>query len=280
VLVEALCHEQEAPGFVAQCVDGATTRLFTVTLTHTFVFWILGFGYVRSYASEHEPVKVEAEDRSGLSPDPITVGRLESHAEECRELKEAAERSCFREIMGALLEPPVVMNAVALGVALSPPLKQLFYSPGALFSFISSALSVVGKASPAVTSLITGGSLGLQLLNVRREDPLGLQALGLSGKAMVGMLFGRLVLVPILDVLVLLLSLDLLPKDPWSLLILFFQPAGVSANMITVLAQLMDQPQGAQMIALSSIPQILLYLPMATMFISWGMISSQPESGH
>jgi len=60
-------------------------------------------------------------------------------------------------------------------------------------------------------------------------------------------------------------------SDRWSLLILFFQPASTTANMVTVLAQLLHQPAGAQLVAMSNVPQMLLYAPVATFYVATGM---------
>jgi hypothetical protein len=305
VLVEALCREEEEVlGRVASCVQEATLRLFSVTLLHTYIFWTLAFSYVRSYSMSTSPSEAVHNDetegahlqhvldedvqdgKDGVSP--AAIGNLcENHGEEVESLNEIepqgnqasaeqappqSKKSALEEILAGLMEPPVIASVAGLLVAWSSSLRWLFFSPNAPLTFLSSALAVAGKASPAVTGFISGGSFGLQLLKFRREDPFGIQALGISGKAMVMLVVGRIIVVPALLMILLLLGLDWFPRDRWSRLILFFQPAGVTANVITMLSQLMDQPQGAQMVALSTIPQMLLYIPTACLFITIGMI--------
>jgi len=196
---------------------------------------------------------------------PNEGGAIESHA------PLPAKESAGRQMLAGLTEAPVVALAVALLVGSVPFLHGLFYGKGAPLSLLTSGLAVVGKASPAVTSAIAGGSFGLQLLKFRRDDPLGIRALGLSGKAMIGLVVGRIVLVPIFLIGLFCLVPSWFPRDRWMRLLLFFQPAGATANVVIVLAQLADQPQGAEMAALANIPQMILYIPVATLLITLGM---------
>eukprot|EP00928_Gymnodinium_smaydae_P001674 TRINITY_DN10603_c0_g1_i1.p1 TRINITY_DN10603_c0_g1~~TRINITY_DN10603_c0_g1_i1.p1 ORF type:complete len:313 (+),score=27.19 TRINITY_DN10603_c0_g1_i1:180-1118(+) len=221
VLVEALCREQhDEKGRVAECVDGATTRLFTVTLTHTILFWTLGYGYVQSFGTpppndnayvneepdEHcrpavEVQHVQPADNENI-PLNVAIGNGTDTADADIVVPPPvatvrgvdgmhSKNECCRNVIGALLDPPVVANLVGVVVALSPLLKGLLYGHGAPLSIMSSAFRVVATASPAVSNVITGGSFGVQLLNYRRDDPFGLSALGMSGKAMLGLVIGR-----------------------------------------------------------------------------------------
>jgi len=171
--------------------------------------------------------------------------------------------------------PPVIANILALIVGFAPVLKNLFYGRSAPLSFVASGISVLGKASPAITNLIAGATFGLQLQNLQHDDRLGLRSLGLSPLAMILQVLSRLVLVPLLIFILLIGLSDFLPDDPWSRLILYFQPAGVTANMITVVATLLEQPKGAKLVALSAIPQMLLYIPVSTTFITIGLAMNQ-----
>eukprot|EP00931_Biecheleriopsis_adriatica_P050847 TRINITY_DN29472_c0_g2_i1.p1 TRINITY_DN29472_c0_g2~~TRINITY_DN29472_c0_g2_i1.p1 ORF type:complete len:425 (+),score=60.23 TRINITY_DN29472_c0_g2_i1:48-1322(+) len=304
VLVEALCHEQESStSHVAECISGATTRLFSVVLTHHIIFWTLGYGYVQLASAatdnasekvqggeqeEHDTERQADESPTNGDPSPTAVGHVcESagavsgltpagidHLQKANEVQ--APKSRCQDIMAALVEPPVVANVVGIVVACWPSLHGLFYSAGAPLSSFSSGISLVGKASPAVTNFIAGASFGLQLLSRSRDDPLGLQALGLSGKAMAILVLSRIVVVPVMCAIALQVCLEhrWILADPLSRLILFFQPGGTTANVVTVLAQLTGQRKGAQMVALSTIPQMILYVPMTTLFISYGMMQT------
>lgn len=177
--------------------------------------------------------------------------------------------------MAVLENPPVVANLLAIVVGFWPTFKELLYGQSAPLSFIASGVSVLGKASPAITNLIAGGTFGLQLRNLRSDDRLGLTSLGLSPLAMVLLVACRLILAPLLIFVLLIAMSDFLPDDRWSRLILYFQPAGVTANMITVLATLLEQPKAAKFIAMAAIPQILLYIPVSTGFITTGLAMNE-----
>eukprot|EP00933_Yihiella_yeosuensis_P035981 TRINITY_DN2967_c0_g3_i1.p1 TRINITY_DN2967_c0_g3~~TRINITY_DN2967_c0_g3_i1.p1 ORF type:complete len:464 (+),score=43.01 TRINITY_DN2967_c0_g3_i1:129-1520(+) len=339
VLTEAICHEQESTnGGIAQCVENGTVRLFTVTLSHTLIFWIFAYGYASSHvnslnaaaasaASHDETAALKAAaDTSDISPDgsptategsshtptkATTIGSGE-HSAQCLSLpvldaskemdqletggakgqdvrsiaiadanvaKTATDNKTemtplqilWRQCQLAICNPPVMANILAMLVGFIPAAQRLLYSKGAPLSFMASAIAIVAKASPAVTNLIAGGTFGLQLLNLSRDDPLGLKVLGMSRMAMLLLVVGRIVIAPLLNFFILVLVLDYLPKDPWSRLVLFFQPAGTTANVITVLAQLLDQPDAAKLVALAAIPQMLLYIPVSTGFVAVGM---------
>jgi len=370
VLVEALCFEQESkPGDIAECIDGATTRLFTVCLTHTWLLWVLGYLYANAYISTASPppaqtvvmdddalktvspsngVAKETGDnkdkqqlactnsgsawicticmscviprcmlgRSYAEPDAkdfqsyaqntekdananasdcavvVPVADLADDATDANHIRQASPQETTDEKTGCktcstvkllfrmttLDNPPVIANILALIVGLAPVLKDLFYGQSAPFSFVASGISVLGKASPAITNLIAGATFGLQLQNLQHDDRLGLRSLGLSPLAMILQVLTRLVLVPTLFFILLIVLSDFLPDDPWSRLILYFQPAGVTANMITVLATLLEQPKGAKLVALSAIPQMLLYIPVSTAFITIGLAMNQDSS--
>lgn len=352
VLLEALCHEQaDTQGAAAQCFNGATTRLFTVTLLDNLVFWSFCPNYVKRQTRLAElemrtarrgekgesaytglvfgpneppddgPVKcvVEVlpppeeavepmEPAGGAQPEPTLLGvpaageratggegsppsaagddepgspskrKEESGAGSCKTVMQTLR-------IGLLDSPPVLANLAALAAALTPSVRAALYEPGAPASFIASAISVVGKASPAITSLIAGGSLGLQVSRIlapqesgdasRLDDRFGLRALGVSHAAVALLLVSRIVLVPALNLCLLLLAMEQLPRDRWARLILFFQPAGPTANVVTLLAQLSNAPRGAQLVAVAAVPQMLLYIPMATAFIALGMMWTQ-----
>lgn len=172
--------------------------------------------------------------------------------------------------------PPIVATVMAIFVALTPA-RKLLYSPGAPLSFVASSISVMGKAGPAITSTIAGGSFGLQVHSLLQPDRpkgdiLGLRALGVSQWALLALVLCRTVLVPLMNLAMVLLLFNALPEDPWSRLLLFFQPAGVTANMVTVLAHSMDSPRATQLVAIASIPQMLFYIPMSTGLISIGKL--------
>ena len=105
-----------------------------------------------------------------------------------------------------------------------------------------------------------------------RDDPLGLKSLGISGRSMALLVVGRMLIAPLLNFCLIVAVFDWLPEDPWSRLLLMFQPAGVTANMVTMLAQLQKQPKGAQLVATAAIPQYLVYAVTATLFIALGML--------
>jgi len=165
ILVEAICREQEeTQGAIAQCYDGATTRLFTVTLTHTFIIWIFFYNYVNvsgSDGKEETPLQDLESDKlpsnvspgesnevpgdeycdlkTPTSPDaiPETIGHVSvptsvPTSEERAASEEAATTkiSCLQQVKNSVLEPPVMAMIVALAVACVPQLHGLLYRPG------------------------------------------------------------------------------------------------------------------------------------------------------
>lgn len=323
VLVEAICREQEtSTANIARCVDGYTTRLFTVTLTHTFIFWTVAPPYVRSFASADASAGATADRRAGSrGPAAERAGLKDAAAEEVAASSAATQGArteleagalsprltepepevggaeplpelvgsrspqellptegegdgdhspsktkprpvsgrggkcgaCRRCLDWLLDNPPVASNLLALPVAAWPPLHRLFYAHGAPLSFLASVFSLLGKASPAMTNTIAGCCFGI------------------SRTTMAVLVVGRIVLVPLLNLLMLLLLMPIVPRDPWSRLALVFQPAGTTANVVTLMAQVMEQPEGAQLVALAAIPQMLLYIPVSTALIALGM---------
>merc|ERR1712232_644238 len=165
----------------------------------------------------------------------------------------------------------VLASFVAIPFACVPVLHNLFYSHNAPLSFLASGFSVAAKACPGVMNLVAGGSLGLQLVNFSWEDPLGLRELGMTRRAMLLMIVSRIVVCPLLVLLTIAPFGPWLPQDRWSRLVLFFQPAGVTANGITAMAQLAGKPKAAQLIALAALPQMLLYVPVSAFLISFGI---------
>jgi len=171
----------------------------------------------------------------------------------------------------SFLEPPVLANLFALAVVFVPSVHTALYTTAAPLSFVASSIAVMAKASPGITNLIAGATLGLQLKNLGRNDPLGLQELGMSARALVLLVVSRVIIVPTVLLVLMFVFSSWLPRDPWSRLILFFQPAGVTANVITLLAQVLDNPRGARLTAVTAVPQLLLYVPAATAFIALGI---------
>lgn len=181
--------------------------------------------------------------------------------------------SCFAIGDFLLDNPPVIALILGLAVATAPPLHRMLYGQDAPLSFLATTSAVIGKASPSVTGMIAGCSLGLQMLQIGadKQDPLGLRSLGVSTKAMIAMVVSRIIVVPMLCFGVLLMVLEEMPRDRWARLILFFQPAGVTANIVTLMAQLCNQPEAGKFVAVATIPQMLLYIPAATAFIAIGI---------
>jgi len=177
----------------------------------------------------------------------------------------------------ALLEPPVLASALAMAVVFTPLVQNALYTTAAPLSFVASSIAVIAKATPGITNLIAGATLGLQLKDLRWEDPLGLQELGMSGRAMALLVVSRVVIVPTVILVLMMAFFSWLPRDPWSRLILFFQPAGTTANVITILAQVLDKPRGARLTAVAAIPQLALYVPVSTAFIALGIAFNAEE---
>eukprot|EP00929_Paragymnodinium_shiwhaense_P093149 TRINITY_DN53251_c0_g1_i1.p1 TRINITY_DN53251_c0_g1~~TRINITY_DN53251_c0_g1_i1.p1 ORF type:complete len:489 (+),score=99.90 TRINITY_DN53251_c0_g1_i1:100-1566(+) len=211
----------------------------------------------RSYLQLQEPESECVEDASPASESPATAT--------------PTPQGGWRQKLELVMSPPVVASVVAMPVALVPAVHDLFYSHGAPLSFIASGISVASKASPGAMNLVSGGSFGLQLLNFSWDDPLGLRVLGISRRTMLLLIVSRIVIVPLLNLLTMAPFATFLPEDRWSRLVLCFQPAGVTANVITAMAQLMGQSHGAQLIALAALPQMLLYVPVSACLIAMGM---------
>lgn len=292
VLLEAICREENAArAAISTCIANGTTRLFSVSFAQTPVFWTVCYAYAASCTEEStKPLcrkgstkeaaadtAVDAEACTDSSPigkvaDETVPVSLTGHAVAPQDAQEAADKDGMcRTVLRSLMEPPVVANFVALPFAFVPWLHDMLYGQGAPFSFLASGIAVLGKASPGLTNLILGGTLGLQLLSLRKDDPFGLQALGISWPAMLLLVVGRIIIVPALCFTCLTLFIDFLPDDRLSRLLLFFQPAGVTANVVTVLAQLLDRPDGARLIALASIPQMFMYIFTSTVLIALGI---------
>lgn len=306
VLVEAICHELESKATaITSCVDSGLSRLFMYSLLFNYIFWGFGYSYASSYVNAHEsnpsfmnlpsaptieeslptasigcPTTLEddlkAEETSGnaatdhIAPSPVDEEDIMADSSP-RSRRRFVQSKILRQCRLAVLDnPPVLASLLGLAVVFIPPCQRLLYEQGAPLSFLASVLVIISKASPAVTSVISGGTFGLQLLQLSWEDPLGLQVLGITRGAVLFLCFARIVLVPSMN-LGILMYLDWLPKDPWSRLVIFFQPAGVTANVVTILAQSLDQPKGAQLAALVALPQMFIYVPVATTFLAFGM---------
>lgn len=306
ILVEAICHEKTSGAHVSQCVEGATTRLFTVTLTHTPIIWICFMRYAQSFASETDTmvtdaavssVAADAETASlregvdassgstAVAPSRIggasVAGASEpgdmaapkpggSGAAEAGEPR-ASDRLLVR--LGAALtsNPPITATVAALAVAFCPPVRQMLYAQGAPGSFLAGAIALVGKASPGVTNIISGGVFGLQLAEARKAGGTASIDVGLSKWAFAVLVVSRIVIVPLLSLCLVYAFWDRMPVDPWSRLILLFQPAGTTANTVTLMAQVLNQPKGAELVAMTMIPQMILYVPIATFLIAAGL---------
>lgn len=302
ILVEAICHEKMSGAQIAQCVEGATTRLFTVTLTHTPIIWICFLRYAKSYANEPDStvtpdaavlaaaadaetasLKEGVDASSGQSVAPSRIGASESDEiatpNPGTSVAEGDGRACncLAQVGAALMSnPPITATVAGLAVAFCTPVHEMLYAQGAPGSFIAGAVALVGKASPGLTNIISGGVFGLQLADARKARKNGGSAsgldIGLSRSAFAVFVVSRIVIVPLLSLgLVSSVFWDKIPVDPWSRLIVLFQPAGTSANMVTLMAQLLNQPKGAELVAMTMIPQMILYVPVATFLIAMGL---------
>jgi len=316
VLVEAICREsEESHDSIAACVDGATTRLFTVTLLNSLFFWTVVQAYVRFYTEhaksqpsfnrietgeneslengctideESESVKNHvvaavslghaAIDQQSLSDEHIEASTnvaqpsLASNSASDKLPSGTLQRMC-RSICAGLCEPPSIASIVGICFAFYAPAHGLLYGPQAPASFLASVITVAGKASPVAGALLTGGSFGLLLLRYKgsSESCLSVESLGVSLRLIICTAVMRIVIIPMACLALLALTIDRLPEDNWSRLVLFFQPAGVTANVVSVLAQLSDLPDMAQFIAVATVPEIFLYVPTSTFFIAFGM---------
>lgn len=302
ILVEAICHEKTSGSHIAQCVEGATTRLFTVTLTHTPIIWICLMRYAQSYANEPDVAVATDEAASVAVADaetaslkegvdssnsqvvaPSTIGDASESDENAAprpgmtavaQVRTEGPSNCLFARLGAALagNPPITATVAALTVALCPPLRQMLYAQGAPGSFLAGAVALVGKASPGVTNMISGGVFGLQLAEARKSG--GVAAcldVGLSKMAFAVLVVSRIVIVPLLSLGMVYMFWDKMPMDPWSRLILLFQPAGTTANTVTLMAHVLNQRKGAELVAMTMIPQMILYVPVATFLIATGL---------
>lgn len=184
-----------------------------------------------------------------------------------------ADSSICTGVLKAFCEPPAIASIVGLVFAFVEPAHRLLYGRGAPASFVVSVIALVGKASPSCGAIVVGGSFGLLLLQLKGspKERFDLAVLGVSWKHVLVVAFSRIVIVPSILLALFIFSMDAMPNDYLSRLVLFFQPAGITANVISVLAQLLDQPDAAQFIAIVTIPQILLYVPTSTVLIAMGM---------
>eukprot|EP00927_Polykrikos_kofoidii_P071208 TRINITY_DN67508_c0_g1_i1.p1 TRINITY_DN67508_c0_g1~~TRINITY_DN67508_c0_g1_i1.p1 ORF type:complete len:412 (+),score=45.83 TRINITY_DN67508_c0_g1_i1:129-1238(+) len=258
LLLEAVCHDQVGDqAGVAACIHDTTARLFTIALVHPAITWLLCPMYIRFMGTERNMLVeqlIDVED----------VGQKASFA--------ASVCSTFRRFVGSVLEnPPVFAHCCALVVGAVPFLRGLFYGSSAPLSFVASGISTLARCSVGITTILTGSILGLQLKGSTRENLFGFKDSGISASSIVWLIVCRVALVPGVIVSLIFAFSDWVPRDGMSRLILCLIPAGVTANAVTILAQVLEQPHGAHLLAVASAPQLLAYTLSATAFVAIGM---------
>lgn len=181
-------------------------------------------------------------------------------------------------LRAVLLQPTVIADVAGLVVAVAG-LAHFLFGPAAPLGFATVTLLTVGRCAAALTNLIPAFAMGFQLLEMkapRWRRLLFAEGLGMSRRTLGCLVVSRIVVIPTLNVLVLRYFLwDYLPRDRWIRILMLIQPAGPTANFVSILAHLCNQPAAAELIALAMIPQLLLYIPAAMTFLSLGIYWTQ-----
>ena len=102
------------------------------------------------------------------------------------------------------------------------------------------------------------------------------EGLSISRRTLLCLVISRILVIPTLNVLFLRFVLwESLPRDRWIRILMVIQPAGPTGNFISILAMLCNQPKAAESIGIAMIPQLLLYIPAAMVYLSLGIYWTQ-----
>jgi len=185
----------------------------------------------------------------------------------------ASVGSCYWQLRVILLEnPPVMATLVAVVVALLEPVQKILYGPDAPLQFVTNALSVLGKAVPCLTNITMAASLGCHLMKLERfSDILGGPKAGISRWTLFVLVATKMLLIPSIYFLILIQVHDLLPEDRWYRLLLFIEAETPTANNVVLLANVLGESESAQILALTSVTQLVFFLPISTVFTAAGL---------
>jgi predicted permease len=171
-----------------------------------------------------------------------------------------------------LENPPVVATIIGIAVAMLPPVQMLLFGKSAPLQFVTNAFAVVGKATPCVTNIVMAASLGLQLKKCKRwADVLGGESMGISRRTLLTLVFAKMVIVPAVTFCSVWFLQDSLPEDRWYRLLLFMECATPTANNVVVLANILGDQDAAQLLALTTISQFAIFLPVSTLITAVGL---------
>ena len=83
---------------------------------------------------------------------------------------------------------------------------------------------------------------------------------------------GKCVLLPAIQYLLVVSVLDQLPEARLARMIFFLEPVGPTASMVVVVAQIVGQQRAAEALATAIIPQLLLAIPMISLFVTYALV--------
>jgi len=177
------------------------------------------------------------------------------------------------QLKKAFANPPVIGSFFGMFVGLCGPVKALFFSEHAPLQAVASATAVIADAVVPLMNIVMAASLGLKLKSLRgKSNVLSESSLGISWRTLLTMFVGRMLVLPLIFLGLLVAGLDFLPEDRWLRLVLFMEPVAPTANMIIVIAHCLKQKEAAESMALSIIPQFLLFPFTATASIALGLV--------
>jgi len=219
-----------------------------------------------------------SDDVSGIMPQPKTekaptAVRETTLSQRVEAASDLDVTSCRWQLRAILLHnPPVLATVAAIAVALVSPLQSMLFGSSASLQFATNAFAVIGKAAPCVTNTAMAASLGCQLMKLQRfSDVFGGKNAGISRRTLGMLVFGKMIIIPAIFVVILILMQDSLPRDRWYRLILFIEAETPTANNVVLLATILGEVESAQILALCTVTQLVIFLPLSTLFVAVGL---------
>jgi len=174
--------------------------------------------------------------------------------------------------VSVLENPPVISTILAVIVAAAKPLQGLLFGTDAPLQFFTNGLYVIGKACPCVTNIVMAANLGLQMKKMTRwSDIFGGPQMGISRRTLLTLVFAKMVVMPVVIFTVIVNILPFLPADRWYQLLLFMEAATPTANNVVMLATVLGEQDAAQLLALTTIVQFVIFLPISTLCTASGL---------
>jgi len=169
-----------------------------------------------------------------------------------------------RLLLGAMIDPVVSSQMIAIVIALITPLQTFVFSNNSFATPFVSTLRMIAPGLVSVVTIALSTLIGVKLTKTRWSEILGgdEETMGISRRTLAFFVFGRILIIPGACYAVLYLTFDLFPKDQLMMLILFYETFVPSANLTALLAP----PEQGQIISLGMVNQYLVGIFTMTMY--------------